>query len=79
MIFIIIVTAFIIVVTAFIIVVMFFIIIYIALMIIINIDSYQVGKESGKGFWDTLFARSFYDGGFEDKMTKREAALILGS
>lgn len=24
------------------------------------------------------FAKNFYDGGFEDKMTKREAALILG-
>ena len=53
-------------------------IIYIVIMIINN-DSYQVGKESGKGFWDTLFARSFYDGGFEEKMTKREAALILGT
>ena len=53
-------------------------IIYIVIMIINN-DLYQVGKESGKGFWDTLFARSFYDGGFEEKMTKREAALILGT
>jgi len=53
-------------------------IIYLVIMIINN-DSYQVGKESGKGFWDTLFARSFYDGGFEEKMTKREAALILGT
>jgi hypothetical protein len=26
----------------------------------------------------TWFARNFYDGGFEDKMSKREAALILG-
>ena len=25
-----------------------------------------------------FFSRNFYDGGFEDKMTKREAALILG-
>ena len=24
------------------------------------------------------FGKNFYDGGFEDKMTKREAALILG-
>ena len=24
------------------------------------------------------FAKNFYDGGFQDKMTKREAALILG-
>ena len=29
-------------------------------------------------FSSTWFARNFYDGGFEDKMTKREAALILG-
>jgi hypothetical protein len=27
---------------------------------------------------DQWFAKRFYDGGFEDKMTKREAALILG-
>jgi len=40
--------------------------------------SEEVRKENGAGFWDTLFARSFYDGGFEEKMTKREAALILG-
>lgn len=26
----------------------------------------------------TWFARNFYDGGFEEKMSKREAALILG-
>lgn len=25
-----------------------------------------------------LFAKRFYEGGFEDKMTRREAALILG-
>lgn len=30
------------------------------------------------GGWQTWFARNFYDGGFEAKMTKREAALILG-
>mmetsp|Transcript_29654 Transcript_29654/g.49608 ORF Transcript_29654/g.49608 Transcript_29654/m.49608 type:complete len:190 (+) Transcript_29654:88-657(+) len=30
------------------------------------------------GDWNTWFARNFYDGGFEEKMTKREAALILG-
>lgn len=30
------------------------------------------------GNWSTWFAKNFYDGGFEDKMTKREAALILG-
>ena len=30
------------------------------------------------GDTSTWFAKNFYDGGFEDKMTKREAALILG-
>jgi hypothetical protein len=25
-----------------------------------------------------MFAKKFYDGGFEDKMTRREASLILG-
>lgn len=29
-------------------------------------------------FGSSWFARNFYEGGFEDKMTKREAALILG-
>ena len=29
-------------------------------------------------FSSTWFARNFYDGGFEEKMSKREAALILG-
>ncbi|RYG66136.1 hypothetical protein EON64_10435 [archaeon] len=28
--------------------------------------------------FSSWFARNFYDGGFEEKMTKREAALILG-
>jgi DnaJ family protein C protein 19 len=36
----------------------------------------------GKNAWTEtkagFFSRNFYDGGFEDKMTKREAALILG-
>ena len=35
-------------------------------------------EESPFSFSSTWFAKSFYDGGFEDKMTKREAALILG-
>ena len=35
-------------------------------------------EESPFSFTSTFFAKSFYDGGFEDKMTKREAALILG-
>ena len=30
------------------------------------------------GWMDQWFAKRFYDGGFEEKMTKREAALILG-
>ena len=29
-------------------------------------------------FGSNWFAKTFYDGGFEDKMNKREAALILG-
>ena len=33
---------------------------------------------SAFSFGSTWFAKSFYDGGFEDKMTRREAALILG-
>mmetsp|Transcript_347 Transcript_347/g.638 ORF Transcript_347/g.638 Transcript_347/m.638 type:complete len:193 (+) Transcript_347:65-643(+) len=33
---------------------------------------------SNEGFFKSFFATTFYDGGFEDKMTKREAALILG-
>lgn len=41
------------------------------------------GAASGGGglFGDMMtswFAKNFYDGGFEEKMTKREAALILG-
>ncbi|KAJ1413005.1 hypothetical protein B484DRAFT_455169 [Ochromonadaceae sp. CCMP2298] len=35
------------------------------------------GESMFAGF-ETWFARNFYDGGFEEKMTKREAALILG-
>jgi DnaJ homolog subfamily C member 19 len=34
-------------------------------------------RESGSMF-GSWFAKNFYSGGFEDKMTKREAALILG-
>lgn len=33
---------------------------------------------SGGIFSGSWFARNFYDGGFEEKMTRREAALILG-
>ena len=38
----------------------------------------EVKEESPSWFSTTWFARNFYDGGFEDKMSKREAALILG-
>lgn len=38
----------------------------------------STSTQSGGGMFDSWFARNFYDGGFEDKMTKREAALILG-
>jgi len=34
--------------------------------------------EKTESIFDSWFARSFYDGGFEEKMTRREAALILG-
>ena len=36
------------------------------------------GASSGGGTMSSLFAKRFYEGGFEDKMTRREAALILG-
>ena len=39
------------------------------------------GGSGGGGFaggMSSLFAKRFYEGGFEDKMTRREAALILG-
>lgn len=39
------------------------------------------GSSSSSGsdsFGSSWFAKTFYDGGFDDKMTKREAALILG-
>lgn len=39
------------------------------------------GGEGGGGLaggMSSLFAKRFYEGGFEDKMTRREAALILG-
>lgn len=38
----------------------------------------EAKEQSAFSFGSTWFAKSFYDGGFEDKMTKREAALILG-
>lgn len=44
-----------------------------------NADAAGATKdESLFGFTSTWFAKTFYDGGFEDKMTRREAALILG-
>ena len=38
----------------------------------------QSASTGGFSFTSTWFAKNFYDGGFEDKMTRREAALILG-
>jgi DnaJ homolog subfamily C member 19 len=35
-------------------------------------------EDSPFAFTSTWFAKTFYDGGFEEKMTRREAALILG-
>lgn len=34
--------------------------------------------EDEKSMFSSWFAKNYYEGGFEDKMTKREAALILG-
>merc|ERR1712216_984407 len=37
------------------------------------------GSDSSTGFkFSSMFGSSYYDGGFDDKMTRREAALILG-
>lgn len=47
----------------------------------VNKDADAAGAtkdESLFSFTSTWFAKTFYDGGFEDKMTRREAALILG-
>ncbi|EKU20251.1 chaperone -domain containing protein [Nannochloropsis gaditana CCMP526] len=45
-------------------------------------DKADGGKSGGGGGFSggmsSLFAKRFYEGGFEDKMTRREAALILG-
>ena len=40
----------------------------------------EAGSEakSEGGFFSSLFERGYYEGGFEEKMSKREAALILG-
>lgn len=43
-----------------------------------NESKKESSSEEKTGFFDTLFARNYYDGGFEEKMTRREAALILG-
>lgn len=41
-------------------------------------SSSKAGPQPNASPFATWFARNFYDGGFEEKMTKREAALILG-
>ncbi len=38
----------------------------------------EVKADSEKSIFSSWFAKNYYEGGFEDKMTKREAALILG-
>lgn len=40
----------------------------------------QAEQKDGEGtsFFSSWFVKGFYEGGFEEKMTKREAALILG-
>ena len=35
-------------------------------------------EEAGESLFSRLFSTTFYEGGFENKMTRREAALILG-
>jgi hypothetical protein len=35
-------------------------------------------QESSESFFGSLFKTTYYEGGFESKMTRREAALILG-
>lgn len=36
------------------------------------------GASAASGSFFGAFGKKFYEGGFEDKMTRREAALILG-
>jgi len=38
----------------------------------------KAGVSKEEPFYASWFTKKFYEGGFEDKMTKREAALILG-
>jgi DnaJ family protein C protein 19 len=38
----------------------------------------EATSSSGGGMFSSWFARNYYDGGFEEKMSRREAALILG-
>lgn len=40
-------------------------------------ENHDKGPTSNS-FGSDWFARTFYDGGFEEKMSKREAALVLG-
>jgi len=43
-----------------------------------NTKGDESSADSQSSFGASWFAQTFYDGGFEDKMTRREAALILG-
>ena len=43
-----------------------------------NKEKKRASSREDASFFGSWFARNFYQGGFEDKMTKREAALILG-
>ena len=38
----------------------------------------EASEDTGESFFSRIFATTYYEGGFEDKMTRREAALILG-
>jgi hypothetical protein len=41
-------------------------------------SSSSSSESSSSSYGTSWFAKTFYDGGFEEKMNKREAALILG-
>jgi len=43
-----------------------------------NAEAKSKPTSAGVSAFEMWFAKNFYDGGFEDKMSKREAALILG-
>lgn len=44
----------------------------------ITVDPNSPNNQSSNSWMSEWFSKNFYDGGFEEKMSKREAALILG-